>query len=613
MPPLKNQYFGDIKDYLKYGLLRILARDGGFRVGVCWMLTPPEEAGGGRSVEYLDDPAAWRELDPPLFDLLGESMSGDRRDLTSLERSDLLPGARFHSPPLPREAEERTTYFRKMREAFADQDLVFFDPDVGLEGERGPVRRADSVRYLTWEELVRTYRAGHSVLVYQHFPREPHRLFVEQRVRELLARTEAPEAHSFRWSAAHVVFLLAVQPDHVRAARRAADRAEEVWGDVVEVRRWEGEPGPPPTHLLSVHDYREAACAKLSQMAWDYYASGADDEITLRENRTAFERLSIRYRVLRDVSRRDLAIQLLDASLSMPIVVAPTAFHRLACAEGELATARAAGRAGTAMILSTLSNTAMEDVLEAAEGPVWFQLYVYRDRGVTEGLVRRAESAGCEALVLTVDAPLLGRRERDVRNRFHLPEGLSVRNLLPAGREQLPETVAESGLAAYVNHLFDPSLDWSDLEWLCQLTSLPVLVKGIVHPEDGRLAVEHGAAGIVVSNHGGRQLDTSLATLTALPDVAAAVDGRGTLLLDGGVRRGTDVLKALALGADAVAVGRPVLWGLAVDGERGAHRVLELLREELDLALALSGHASVEQVRRAGPSLLAGPTPPLSG
>lgn len=601
---MKNQYFGDIKDYLKYGLLRILAREGGFRVGVCWMLTPPEEVGGGRSVEYLEDPDGWRELDPPLFDLLARSVSADGRDVQSLERSDLLPGARFHSTPLPREPEDRSAYFQRMLASFGDLDLVFFDPDVGLEGERVPSRRADSVRYLAWDELVRTYGAGHSVLVYQHFPREPHRLFVEQRVRELLARTGAPEAHSFRWSAAHVVFLLAVQPDHVRGARHGAERASEVWGEVVEVRRWEGEPGPPPTDLLSVGDYREAARARLPQMAWDYYDSGAHDEITVRENRAAFDRLSIRYRVLRDVSRRDLAVRILDASLSMPLLVAPTAFHGLACPEGERATARAAGRAGTAMILSTLSNTAMEEVLEAAEGPVWFQLYVYRDRGVTEGLVRRAEEAGCEALVLTVDAPLLGRRERDVRNRFHLPNGLSVRNLLPAGRERLPETAAESGLAAYVNSLFDPSLDWSDLEWLCQLTRLPVLVKGIVHPEDGRLAVEHGAAGVVVSNHGGRQLDTSLATVTALPEVAGAVDGRGAVLLDGGVRRGTDILKALALGADAVAVGRPVLWGLSVDGERGAHRILEILREELDLALALSGCASIAEVRGAGADLL---------
>lgn len=356
--------------------------------------------------------------------------------------------------------------------------------------------------------------------------------------------------------------------------------------------------------LLNLFDYEEAAAGRLPRMARDYYASGAHDEITLADNRAAFDRLKVRYRVLRDVSRRDLSVELLGHRLTMPVLVAPTAFHRMANPEGEVATVRAAGDAGTVMILSTLSNTAMEEVLEAATGPVWFQLYVYRDRQVTEGLVRRAEAAGCAALVLTVDAPLLGRRERDVRNRFRLPDGLSIQNLLPAGEERLPGVSSDSGLAAYVDRLFDPSLDWKDLGWLCDLTELPVLVKGIVHAEDGRLAVEHGAAGVVVSNHGGRQLDTSIATIEALPDVVRAVDERGAVLLDGGVRRGTDVLKALALGARAVCIGRPLLWGLAVDGQAGARRVLELLREEVDLALALAGCPTPELVRREGPSLL---------
>ncbi len=604
---MQDRFFGDIRDYLKYGLLRILATESALRIGICWMLVPPREVEEERSVQYLRDPGAWRDLDPPLFDLLAASGEEEAPEVGSLERSDLLPGARFFSRPLPSEPAERQAYFDGMLGAFEGLDLVFFDPDVGMEGERPAPRGGGARRFLGWDELVRTYEAGHSVLVYQRFPREPHRLFVEQRVRELLARTGAPEAHSFRWSAAHVVFLLAVHPLHVAAVRRGADRAERVWGGVVEARRWEGQEGAPPAELLSTFDYEEAARRRLGRMAWDYYASGAHDEITLRENRAAFDRLPIRYRVLRDVSRRDLSVSLLGERLSMPVLVAPTAFHRLACPEGERATAAAAGRAGTAMILSTLSNTAMEEVVEAATGPVWFQLYVYRERAVTEALVRRAEAAGCGGLVLTVDAPMLGRRERDVRNRFHLPDGLAVRNLLPAGKERLPREEAESGLAAYVDRLFDPSLSWEDLEWLCGLTALPVLVKGVVHPEDGRLAVEHGAAGVVVSNHGGRQLDTSIASLEALPDVAEAVGGRAHVLLDGGVRRGTDVLKALALGADAVCVGRPVLWGLAVDGEAGAHRVLEILREEVDLALALSGCASAREVRERGSDLLARP------
>ncbi len=357
--------------------------------------------------------------------------------------------------------------------------------------------------------------------------------------------------------------------------------------------------------LINVFDFEEAARERLDPMTFDYYASGAHDEITLCDNHAAFDRLRLRYRVLRDVTRRDVSVRLLDRKLSMPILVAPTAFQKLAHPEGELAMARACGELGTAMILSTLSTTRMEDVTGAATGPVWFQLYVYRDRAATEDLVHRAREAGCEALVVTVDAPFLGTRERDVRNRFHLPEGLALENLTAEGLRGVPAAAGGSGLTAYAADLIDAGLTWEDLEWLRGLAGIPVLVKGIVHPEDARLAVEHGASGIVVSNHGGRQLDTAPATIEALPGIAEAVDGRLPILLDGGVRRGTDVVKALALGAAAVAVGRPALWGLAVDGAAGVVRVLEILRDELDLALALCGCTSPSEVTRdlvaAGP------------
>lgn len=346
------------------------------------------------------------------------------------------------------------------------------------------------------------------------------------------------------------------------------------------------------TEHLNLFEMESAALERLEPLARDYYRSGADDEITLGENRSAFARLRLRYRVLRDVSERDLGVEVLGHRVQAPVLVAPTAFHGLACVDAERATARAAGRSGTIMILSTLSNTPMEEVVAAASGPVWFQLYVYRDREVTAALVRRAEEAGCRALVLTVDAPLLGRRERDVRNRFRLPAGLGCANLLPHGHSALPEGDT-SGLAAYVAEVLDPSLSWDDLGWLASVTSLPIVIKGVVHPQDAALAVEHGAAGVVVSNHGGRQLDTSVATVDALPDVVRAVDGRLPILLDGGVRRGTDVVKALARGAAAVLVGRPVLWGLAIAGEDGALRALELLRDEIDLAMALCGARSV--------------------
>ncbi|MEX1367302.1 MAG: alpha-hydroxy acid oxidase [Nannocystaceae bacterium] len=353
---------------------------------------------------------------------------------------------------------------------------------------------------------------------------------------------------------------------------------------------------PRPINLF---EYEARARAGLAGPAFDYYVSGAHDELTLRDNRAAYERLRLAYRVLVDVSERDLTTTVLGTPIEVPLLVAPTAFHRMAHPDGELATVRAAGSAGTIMILSSLSTTAVEEVVAAASGPVWFQLYVYRDRAATEGLIARAEAAGCEAIVLTVDAPRLGRRERDVRNRFHLPQGLTVANMLPAGYgavDQVDQQLAESGLAAYFSSLIDPSLSWDDLEWLRGRTSLPLLLKGVVRPDDAVRAVEHGVAGIVVSNHGGRQLDTSIATLDALPGIAAAVGDRVPVLLDGGARRGTDVLKALALGARAVCVGRPIVWGLAADGQAGAEHVLTILREELDLAMALCGAPTLASI-----------------
>ena len=347
---------------------------------------------------------------------------------------------------------------------------------------------------------------------------------------------------------------------------------------------------------INLYEYEALAQARLTTMAYDYYASGAHDEITLRENHAAYDRIPLRYRVLRDISRRTTATTVLGHPLSMPVIVAPTAFHKLAHPDGEVATVRAAGSAGTLMILSTLSTTSIEDVLAAATGPVWFQLYVYKDRGATKALVQRAQAAGCSALVLTVDAQIWGRRERDVRNRFQLPAGLSVKNLTPSGKEEFPQDARGSGLAAYVASLFDQTLSWKDVEWLCSLTDLPVLLKGVVHPDDARQAADTGAAGVIVSNHGGRQLDTAPATIDALPAIVEAVDGMVEVLIDGGIRRGTDVVKALAYGAKAVAVGRPVLWGLAAAGQSGVEKVLDILRFEVDLAMGLCGCATVGEI-----------------
>lgn len=349
--------------------------------------------------------------------------------------------------------------------------------------------------------------------------------------------------------------------------------------------------------LVNITDYEKLAKEKLTQMAYDYYSSGANDEITLRENIDAYKRIFLKYRVLVDVSNIDMSTEVLGQKISMPLMIAPTAFHKMAHADGETAVAKAAGNAGTIMILSTLSNSDVEDVVKASSGPVWFQLYVYKDREVTKDLVKRAEKAGCKAIVLTVDAPFLGTRERDVRNNFNLPEGLSVKNLLPVKKDKLPES-GDSNLSGYVQKYLDPSLSWKDVEWLRSITNLPVLIKGIACKEDALIAVEHGAAGIVVSNHGGRQLDTCRATIDVLPEVADAVQGKTEILIDGGIRRGTDILKAVALGAKAVLIGRPVIWGLTADGENGVKSVLGIFRKEFHLAMALCGCDSVDKIKR---------------
>lgn len=349
---------------------------------------------------------------------------------------------------------------------------------------------------------------------------------------------------------------------------------------------------------LVVDDYETLARERLERSAYDYYAGGAGDEQTLRANRAAFDALGLRPRVLVDVSTIETATTVLGQTIDVPVLLAPTAFNRLAHADGEMAAARAARSSGTIMIGSTLSTCTLEEVSGACDGGLWFQLYVYKDRGMTQELVSRAQSGGYRALVLTVDTPLLGRRYRDVRNRFVLPEGISMRNFESA-LTNAARWGAHSSFSAYVHDLFDPTLTWGAVEWLRAQTTLPVVVKGILTAEDARMAVEHGVEAVIVSNHGGRQLDGAVASIDALPDVADAVDGRAEVLMDGGVRRGTDVLKALALGARAVCIGRPYLWALAAAGEAGVRDVLRILREELSLAMALSGRPSIASVDRS--------------
>jgi 4-hydroxymandelate oxidase len=326
--------------------------------------------------------------------------------------------------------------------------------------------------------------------------------------------------------------------------------------------------------LLNVGDYERAAEERLDAASFGYFAGGANDEWTLRENVAAFGRWVLRPRMLVDVSVRTTATTVLGTEIGFPVLVAPMAFQGLAHPDGEQAMAQGAAAAGTVMCLSTLSTIALEEVAEAApDGPRWFQLYWGPDRSQVQELVERAATHGYRALVVTVDLPEVGRRERDLRTRFETPSSLS--------------------------DVTDNSLTWRDLEWLRSITSLPLLVKGILTAEDATLAVEAGAEGIVVSNHGGRQLDGVAASLDALPEVVEVAGDRAEILLDGGVRRGTDVVKALALGARAVLVGRAVLYGLAVGGADGVERVLTLLREEVELALALCGCASPSDVTPA--------------
>jgi len=348
--------------------------------------------------------------------------------------------------------------------------------------------------------------------------------------------------------------------------------------------------------LITIRDYEREARQRLSKSAYDYYRSGSDAERALKNNERAFRRYVIWYRVLVDVAERDLSTTVLGFPVSSPILIAPTAYHKLAHPDGEVATARAAAEVGTIYVASTLATTSLEEVAEAVPAPKWFQVYVHKDRDFTTALVHRAEAAGYDALVVTVDTPILGRRVRDERNRFELPEGLVMSNLVDAIANRPDDG---SLLSSYVSQRHDASFTWKDLEWLRSLSHLPIVLKGIVRSDDARRAADAGVSGIIVSNHGGRQLDGAPATLDALPGVAEAVEGRCEVYVDGGIRWGEDVFKAVALGARAVFVGRPVLWGLAVDGQEGVANVLRLLAAELSRTLALAGCASIAQIDRS--------------
>lgn len=349
--------------------------------------------------------------------------------------------------------------------------------------------------------------------------------------------------------------------------------------------------------ITNVMEYQAIAKEKLPKMIYDYYASGAEDQWTLEENRNAFSRILFRPRILIDVSNIDMTTTVLGSKIKMPIMIAPTAMQKMAHPEGEYATARAASAAGTIMTLSSWGTSSVEEVASTGPGIRFFQLYVIKDRNVVAQLVRRAERAGFRAIALTVDTPRLGRREADIKNRFVLPPGLTLKNFEGLDLGKMDKT-DDSGLTSYVATQIDRSLSWKDVKWLQTITNLPILVKGVLTAEDARLAVQYGAAGIIVSNHGARQLDYVPATIMALEEVVQAAQGRVPVFLDGGVRRGTDVFKALALGASGVFIGRPVVFALAAAGETGVRKVLQMLRDEFELTMSLNGCRSLKEITR---------------
>jgi 4-hydroxymandelate oxidase len=340
-----------------------------------------------------------------------------------------------------------------------------------------------------------------------------------------------------------------------------------------------------PDPLASLPDFERLARERLPHPAYEYVAGGAADEVTLRANRDAYDRIRLDPRVLVDVSRLDTRVTLLGRELPFPILLAPTAYHRLVHSEGELATSRGAAAADATMVVSSFATASIEDIAASARTPLWFQLYVQPDRGFTRELVQRAEGAGCQALCLTVDTPTNGARDRLTRAGFTLPPGVAEENFRRRG-EVIPGVL-------------DPSLTWKDVEWLRSFARVPVLLKGVLNPDDAARGIEAGAAGIIVSNHGARNLDTVPATIDALPRVVDKVNGRAPVLVDGGIRRGTDVLKAIALGANAVLIGRPYLYGLAVNGADGVTAVVTLLRRELEMAMALTGRPSIKSIDRS--------------
>jgi L-lactate dehydrogenase (cytochrome) len=371
--------------------------------------------------------------------------------------------------------------------------------------------------------------------------------------------------------------------------------------------------------IANIEDFRKLARRRLPRALFDFIDGGAQDEVTLRANQSDFHRLALLPRVLTDVSERDQSVTVLGRKLDVPLILSPTGLPGMLWPNGAIEAAQATDKAGGGFCLSSMSTSTVEDVSKATGRPIWFQLYVMRDRGLSRALIERAKAAGCSALVLTVDLAMQGQRDRDVHNGLTIPPSLRLSNLidfalhpgwmrrfLTGPRVTLANLVGATGgkddmftIAGFVNSQFDQSITWKDIEWAKSIWGGPLALKGILDPEDAKLAAQHGVDAVIVSNHGGRQLDGVRSAISALPDVVDAVEGKVEVLLDGGVRRGTDVLKAMALGATACMIGRPFLYGLASMGGPGVSRVLQIFRNEIDVALALMGRGSVRDFDRS--------------
>jgi len=331
------------------------------------------------------------------------------------------------------------------------------------------------------------------------------------------------------------------------------------------------------SEIINLFDFEKMAEGKMTKMAYEYVASGAADEFTVRWNRQALDAIKLNPGVLNDVSKLDTTVSLFGHKLAYPILIAPTAFHKIMHPEGEVATAIGAGKAKAIYVVSSFTTTPLEEIKKVASEPLWFQLYVRDDKEFTKTLVQKAESLGCRALCITVDSPVAGARNRQARVNFKLPDGIIAPYTNGALIQKMP-------------------LTWKEMEWLISFAKVPVLLKGILNPDDAEKAINIGASGIIVSNHSGRNLDTVPATIEILPRIVERVNKRIPILMDGGIRRGTDVLKAIALGANAVLVGKPICFGLASGGAEGVAKTLEILRAEFEMAMALTGRATIASI-----------------